>query len=103
MNYAVKRLDLAEADALVAARWYDQQQSGLGDEFLSEIERAIAALGRNPLLYSVRFGDVRCAPVQRFKAYGVFYVIRGAEVWVFSVFHGARHPRWLRERRRGIG
>ncbi len=38
----------AEADALEAYRWYSEQLPGLGDDFLSEVERALETIGANP-------------------------------------------------------
>ena len=103
MKFAVKKLKLAEADALKAAAWYDEQQPGLGDAFCEDLDSAIAALAENPLIYSVRFEDVRCIRLRRFGSYGVFYLVFGTEVWVLAVHHGARHPRRLRERWRKLG
>jgi hypothetical protein len=103
MKFAVKRLRPVEADQLAAALWYDEQLPGLGDDFLDESEAVIASLSDDALLYSVRFADVRCARLRRFKKYGVFYVIHGREVWLLAVHHGARDPRWLRKRRQQLG
>lgn len=103
MKFAVRKLRPAEADALKAAVWYDKQQPGLGDDFFDDLDAAIAALAKNPLLYSVRFADVRCIRLRRFSSYGIFYRIVGTEVWVLAIHHGARHPRWLLERWRKLG
>lgn len=99
MIFAVKRPRQVEEDQLGAALWYDEQQSGLGDDFLNECEAVIASLATNALLYSVRFEDVRCVRLRRFHSYGVYYVVRGDEVRLLAIHHGARDPRWLRERR----
>jgi hypothetical protein len=55
MKFAVRKLKPADADALKAAVWYDEQQPGLGDAFFDDMDTAIAALAENPLIYSVRF------------------------------------------------
>jgi len=103
MNFVVKRPRPVEEDQLAAALWYDQQQPGLGDDFLDESESVIASLSATALLYSPRFADVRCARLQRFHQYGVFYVIRGQEVRLLAIQHGARHPRRLHKRRQQLG
>jgi plasmid stabilization system protein ParE len=103
MSYAVRILIPAEADTVEAALWYDAQASGLGADFLAEVNAAAERLAANPAMYAIRFGDVRRAPVHRFKFYGLFYLIRDSEVWVLAVFHGSRHPRWLMERRAELG
>lgn len=62
----------------------------MGGDFLGEVEAAISSLKRDALLYAVRFSIVRCLRLRRFKRYGVYYAIRGEEVWVLAVLHGAR-------------
>jgi len=99
MSFVVKKLPLAEQDALEAAIWYEERQPGLGDEFLSEADRAVEALSESALLHRIRFADVRRAPIHRFKFYGVYYIVREQEVWILAIFHGRRHPRWLQRRR----
>ena len=93
------KLPLAEQDALEAAIWYEERQPGLGDEFLSEADRAVEALSESALLHRIRFADVRRAPIHRFKFYGVYYIVREQELWILAIFHGRRHPRWLQRRR----
>ena len=98
MSFVLKRLPLAEGDALDAAIWYEERQSGLGEDFLDEVDRAVRSLARDALLYRIRFADVRRAPLRRFRYYGIYYVIRAEEVWVLAIFHGHRHPRSLQQR-----
>jgi plasmid stabilization system protein ParE len=98
MSFVVKKFPLAEEDALEAAIWYEQRQARLGEDFLAEVDRAIRELSRDALQYRIRFADVRRKPIHRFKFYGVYYLVRGNEVWVLAIFHGRRHPRTLEER-----
>jgi len=102
MNAAVKRLPPAEADIIRAAEWYDDQQPGLGADFAREVDAIISCLATTALLHSIRFAAVRRAPLKRFKQSSVFYFLDGEGVIVFAVFHGARHPQWLRHRRTQI-
>jgi len=102
MSFVVKKLPLAEQDALEAAIWYEERQPGLGEEFLSELDRAVRALSESALLHRIRFANVRRAPVRRFKFYGVYHVVQEEEVWIVAIFHGRRHPRLLEERREQV-
>jgi hypothetical protein len=64
MSFVLKRLPLAEQDALDAALWYEERQSGLGEDFLNELDRAVQILAREPLLYRIRLPmcvALRCA------------------------------------------
>ncbi len=90
MNFAVHKISLAESDAAEAAIWYESQTPGLGSDFLTEAETAIASLEQHALFYTVRFEDVGCVRLRRFKRYGVYFMIQGSEVWVLAVLHGAR-------------
>ena len=102
MSFVIKKSRRIEYDLLAAAYWYDEQQPGLGEEFLDECDAVIATLSSSALLYAVRFADVRCVRLRRFHRYGVFYVIRGEEVRLVAIHHGSRDSRWLRERRRQL-
>lgn len=98
MSFVVKKLLVAEQDALEAAIWYEERQSGLGGEFLDEVDRAVRALSESALHNRIRFADVRRAALARFKFYGIYYIVRENEIWILAIFHGRRHPRVLRER-----
>jgi hypothetical protein len=64
MSFVVRKLPLAEQDALEAAIWYEAREPGLGDEFLTEVDRAVRTLSESALFYRIRFADVRRAPIQ---------------------------------------
>ena len=66
MKFAVRKLRPAETDALKAALWYDEQLPGLGVVFFDELDAALALLADNPLIYAIRFADVRCIRLRRF-------------------------------------
>jgi plasmid stabilization system protein ParE len=102
MSYAIKTLTPADTDAVEAALWYDAQSPGLGAEFMAEVNATAQRLANHPEIHRIRFADVRRAPMSRFKFYGLYYLIQAGEVWVMSVHHGRRHPRWLRERRQSL-
>jgi plasmid stabilization system protein ParE len=102
MSFVVRKLPLAEQDALEAAIWYEEREPGLGEEFLSEVDRAVQALRESALFHRIRFADVRRAPIHRFKFYGIYFTVYEQEVWVLAIFHGRRHPRRLEERREQI-
>ena len=103
MKFALKKLPTAEAEEIEAACWYDEQQTGLGDRFLDAVDSAIQSLSRNAFLHRVRYADVRRVGVPGFPKYGVFYYVKGEEVRIISVFHGARDPRALEGRRKQLG
>ena len=43
----------AEQEMLEAARYYESQASGLGIDYLSEIERAVVAISESPMIWPI--------------------------------------------------
>jgi plasmid stabilization system protein ParE len=87
----------AEADALDAFRWYEEQRAGLGAQFRDAVESAVAGIGDSPLLYAIQYRDLRRILVRRFP-YAIYYRIYPSVVVVVAVVHGRRHRRILRGR-----
>jgi len=84
----------AAADIKAAYEWYEEQRSGLGDEFLTAVERAAASVIEQPEAYPVVHRDTRRILLERFP-YGLYYRIRRKRVIVVACMHAARHPiRW---------
>jgi len=54
MNWRVEIRPDVESDVAAAARWYNQQQPGLGVEFVEEIIQVWDELTENPLLNARR-------------------------------------------------
>lgn len=86
--------DEAADDIADAAVWYHDQQPGLGDEFLNEIQVAISSAAENPFIHRClrRKPEVRRVLTQRFP-FRVFFVRRDDAVIVIRVLHAARHDR----------
>lgn len=74
-----------------AAAWYDEQRSGLGEEFVAEIEQAVTSAAAAPQRYPVVFGDIRRTVARRFP-FSVYFRVRADELVVLAVFHGRRNP-----------
>lgn len=71
-----------------------------GSSFASDFRLTYRHLRAGPLLYAIRFADVRRLNLRRFN-HGIFYVVRPNEVRVLAVLHGSRdHETILMERRR---
>jgi toxin ParE1/3/4 len=84
----------AEIDITDAVIWYHHQQTGLGNEFLTEIEIAITSAATNPNQYPRlrRKPDVRRTLMKRFP-YRIFFILKPEHIVVFRVLHSARHDR----------
>lgn len=92
----------AELEVTDAVLWYDDQHSGLGDEFTSEFERVRGRIWNAPQQWPrVEFyegkHDVRRCFMHRFP-YGVVFVWRPNEIVVVAVAHMRRQPFYWLER-----
>ena len=83
-------------DISAAARYYEQQQEGLGADFRAETFRAIQLTETYPLSGTPVDGTVRRQVIRRFP-YHLLYRVDGEEIFLLSVAHQHRQPeRWRR-------
>ena len=87
----------AELDAAQAYIWYEEQELGLGEEFLRCVDACIQSIRRNPETYQVAHENYRRAVVRRFP-YVVFYEPSDTTVIVYAVFHCSQDPKKWRSR-----
>jgi len=80
--------------------WYEEQRSGLGEEFLSAVQSTLRSIEQFPEMFVFIHRDVRRAIVSRFP-FAVFYLVESQRVVVLRVLHTARDPKlWPRLGRR---
>jgi toxin ParE1/3/4 len=80
---------LSEVDESV--RWYEASRTGLGAEFVAEVQRVFDAIVSQPDRFPIIVADVREAPLDRFP-FCVYYRDRSSRIVVIAVFHNARDP-----------
>jgi len=66
MMFSVRVRSEARNDLEDAALWYEAQRTGLGDEFLDEVELTFDKIASDPNAYRVLLRDTRRAMLQRF-------------------------------------
>jgi plasmid stabilization system protein ParE len=92
MNYVlVFRLE-ARNELDDAYSWSESQQLGLGDDFLEQVEEALARICQMPESYQSVYRDVRRSIVRRFP-YTIYYRVVSSRVIITAVFHGRRDPK----------
>jgi toxin ParE1/3/4 len=86
-------------DITEAVAWYEAQSSGLGEQLLEQIIRALERAKAKPELFRVirQEGQVRRVLTDRFP-YRIFFSVMGDTIYVHAVLHGARHDRRWQER-----
>lgn len=75
-----------------AYEWYEEQSEGLGEIFLSELDRCYKKLETQPTFYRKLKKNYRQMRLKRFP-YVVVYEIMKTKVVVFAVFHSSRRPK----------
>lgn len=82
----------ARNDIAESVLWYNNQQEGLGNEFLREVFSSLNHISENPFLFSIRFsGKFRFSKTDRFP-FLIVYEIIDKSVFINAVFHTSRNP-----------
>ena len=81
----------ARRDFRDAARYYDGERPGLGDEFRAEVTRVLGIVARSPALFATVYQDVRRVQARPYP-YGVFYRNLNGTTEVFAIVHLHRDP-----------
>ena len=82
-------------EMLDAARYYELQASGLGEDFLDKVESAAQDIRSHPERWPIMRSNIRRRLIHRFP-FGLLYRIDLDEVVVVAVMHVRRHPDyWL--------
>jgi plasmid stabilization system protein ParE len=89
----VEFLHAAEEDLAEAAAYYDLRVSGLGREFLLEVERVAAVVLELPALGEQLDPVHRRVPLRRFP-YGLVFRREGDVIRVVAVAHNRRRARY---------
>ena len=83
----------AEEDTIEAYTFYEDQQSGLGDRFLNELNHFYKKLEHHPTYYSfVSEEKTMRALSLRIFPYKIIYEIENNELHVFAVHHFRQNP-----------
>ncbi len=89
---------LAETEAALA--WYRERSSRTAELFLTELEKAIAAISEAPQRWPLFGEGTRRLPLLRFP-YSIVYREVGASFEVLAVAHGRRRPGYWARRKTG--
>ena len=95
MNY--RFLTPALAESREATAFYEGRISGMGADFLDEVDAAVGRILEFPEAWGALGGNSRRCHLRRFP-FSVIYSIQAEdEIVVMSVFHQSREPRSWRE------
>jgi hypothetical protein len=88
----------AEAEFHGAIDYYEECESGLGEDFAIEVHTAIQNILTYPEAWPTLEGDIRRCLTSRFP-YGVVYSIETEGVFILAVMHLHRHSDYWKHRK----
>jgi hypothetical protein len=97
MAYTIEVTEDAYEDAILIFDWYDKQQAGTGEKFLSALESTKSKLISNPFSFGIWKKDIRRIVLNPFS-YKLYNKIYGERVVVFLIAHERRSNQFLKRR-----
>ena len=94
-SYSFHPKALLEAEE--AAKFYEENQEGLGNRFIESLIDAVNRIRRNPLLYQKIHKNIRKCRMLRFP-YGVIFRAQKDMVEIIAVMHLKRKPGYWKSR-----
>ena len=87
----------AQAEFDAVRRYYNQQKTGLGDDFTETVRQGLQRVLAQPESCPVEFDDVRRLVLRRFP-YKLLYSVEADHLYVIAVAHQHRKPGYWRDR-----
>lgn len=97
MIWVIEVSEAAAEDALMIRNWYNDQQSGLGNKFISAIESAKEKLSLNPLAFRIWKKNIRRIVLHPF-AYKMYFKMYKGKIIIFLIAHERRSNQFLKRR-----
>lgn len=97
MKFTLFLKEEAVQDLTEAFDWYEYKQSGLGAEFLTEVDAFFERILENPTRYQY-YRSQRIAIMNRFP-FKIVYEVEQESIFVYAIYHDKRSPEKLAKRR----
>ncbi len=99
----VRFLTRAERELVDSARWYEEREAGLGDDFLTEVSRALDSVAASPEQFPLEEWNrsqrvVHRCPLDRLP-YQLVFEVRSDDVIILAVAHYSRRAGYWRRRK----
>jgi len=90
--YKALYLDEVQIDIFIAKQWYAEQQKGLDTKFVASVKETLSNILEMPLVYAVRYKNVRIAHTKIFPYNIHFYIDETkAQVVIIGIVHNRRN------------
>ena len=90
MHYVLKFRKNANKHFDVGIKYYDEISSELADRFLKDLKKTIDIIESNPLLYQIRYRNIRIANFKNFP-YSVHFIVKNELIFVLTILHQKRY------------
>lgn len=80
-----------------ARSWYEDRALHLGNEFLAEVERAVAAIQRSPEAWPAYMNGMHRFLVHRFP-FAILYRYDDIKIQIIALMHQRRKPGYWKKR-----
>jgi hypothetical protein len=87
----------AEAEMLAAAAYYEGRATGLGSDFLDDVEHGVSRIRQFPYSWATYEGEYRRHLLQQFP-YGLIYRVGSDKIFIVAVAHLRRKPGYWKSR-----
>jgi len=95
--YEIEFHNDADEEMKVVAAYYEERVTGLGGDFLNEIEQGLSRIRQFPLLWPSYESEYRRYLLKQFP-YGLIYRIEIDKIFIIAVAHLHRKPRYWKDR-----
>jgi len=97
MKYKIIVTLEAEGDLKEAFAWYEDKRTGLGYDFLLQVDVGINFINRNPEIHRIEYKSTRKHVIKRFP-YKIIYLVEEEKIIILAVIHGKRKPDLIKKR-----
>jgi len=97
MKYKVIVRTETEDDLKEAFSWYEDKRTGLGYDFLLQVDAGINFINRNPEIHPIEYKGTRKHVIKRFP-YKIIYLVEEEKIIILAVIHGKRRPDLIKKR-----
>lgn len=101
MSFTLTITSKAQNDVSKAYDWYEDKVTGLGSEFIKNVDDRIKHIARDPQHFQLVYGNsVKRALVSRFP-FAIYFVEQDSSLIVFAILHQRVNPsRWKTRKRK---
>ena len=80
----------ADEDFDIGIKYYDEISSELADRFHKDFKKTIDIIESNPLLYQIRYRNIRIANFNNFP-YSIHFIVKNELIFVLTILHQKRY------------